>query len=252
MTPNLMLMMLLRVVVFGIGLFVVVATLISAIKTFVVPRGLNVRLTSAIFWLVSAVFRMRNKRAKSYHERDQTMALFAPVTLIVLPIAFLTLILLGYAAMYWALELMPLSEAMRLSGSSLLTLGYASVEKPTIKFLEFSEAMLGLVLVALLVAYLPTMYAAFSRRETAVALLEGYAGAPPSAAEFLSRMGRNQELENLRGFWETWQIWFAELEESHTSLAPRLLQDSPCQILSHDHSLFPAAPPSATALPKQR
>jgi hypothetical protein len=38
---------------------------------------------------------------------------------------------------------------------------------------------LGLLLVALLIAYLPTMYAAFSRRETAVKLLEVRAGNPP-------------------------------------------------------------------------
>jgi len=46
--------------------------------------------------------------------------------------------------------------------------------------LAFTEGTIGLILVALLIAYLPTMYTAFSRREAAVTLLEVRAGSPPS------------------------------------------------------------------------
>jgi hypothetical protein len=71
------------------------------------------------------------------------------------------------------------------------------------------------------------MYAAFSKREAAVALLEGRAGAPPSAIEMISRSHRTGELESLRDFWLEWQRWFAELEESHTSLGSLAFFRSP-------------------------
>lgn len=74
-----------------------------------------------------------------------------------------------------------------MSGSSLLTLGFASVDTVFTRVLAFSEAALGLVLLALMIAFLPSMYSTFSKRETQVALLEVRAGSPPSAVVFLER-----------------------------------------------------------------
>jgi hypothetical protein len=54
-------------------------------------------------------------------------------------------------------------------------------------FLAFNEATLGLLLVALLIAYSPTMYSVFSRRELAVSQLSSRAGMPPSATEMIVR-----------------------------------------------------------------
>lgn len=211
-------MVFLRVVSALVGFFIVISTLISAIKTFILPRGTNVWLTAVTFRTIFFFFRFRVKNA-SYEKRDQVMALFAPLTLFVLPLVFLVMTNIGYMFIFWAVEPQPIYDIFKLSGSSLLTLGYASVENPIFKVLEFSEAMIGLILVALLIAYLPTMYAAFSKRESNVALLEGWASSPPSAVEFISRIHRNGEIGNLRDFWMDWQRWFADLEESHTSLS---------------------------------
>ena len=219
-------MVFLRIVSGLIGLFIVIGTLISAIKTFILPRGINVWLTAVTFRTIFFFFRLRVKNA-SYEKRDHVMAIFAPLTLFFLPLVFLVMVLVGYMFIYWAIDPQPIYDIFKLSGSSLLTLGYASIEQPIFKVVEFSEAMIGLVLVALLIAYLPTMYAAFSKRESNVALLEGWASSPPSAVEFISRIHRNGEIENLREFWMDWQRWFADLEESHTSLSALAFFRSP-------------------------
>ncbi|MEZ4591678.1 MAG: hypothetical protein R3D55_11145 [Chloroflexota bacterium] len=86
------------------------------------------------------------------------------------------------------------------------------------KLLEFSEAMIGLVLIAMLIAYLPTMYSAFSRREISRCPLGITRRVTPTVAEMVTRSYRTGELERLRDVWMSWQTWFAELEESHTSL----------------------------------
>jgi hypothetical protein len=93
--------------------------------------------------------------------------------------------------------------------------------------LEFSEATIGLILVALLIAYLPTMYAAFSRRETAVTMLEVRADNPPSAVEMILRFHRIHGLDQLGEQWKAWEIWFADIEESHTSLPALVFFRSP-------------------------
>lgn len=208
------------------GILIIIGTVVSAIKSFILPRGINVLLTRIIFQFTLFFFQLRTRSA-DYERRDSIMAMFAPMTLFIIPIVMLILVQIGYMALYWAVDPRPLYEVFRLSGSSLLTLGYASIDNPLSKVLEFSEAMLGLILVALLIAYLPTMYGAFSRREANVALLEARAGDPPSAVEFLTRTYRNDYLDNLGEVWIEWQKWFAEMEESHTSLAPLSFFRSP-------------------------
>jgi hypothetical protein len=82
----------------------------------------------------------------------------------------------------------------------------------------FLEAAIGLGLLGLLIAYLPTIYGAFSRREVQVAQLEVRAGNPPSGVHVLVQAQRMERFHLLDDFWRAWQLWFTELEETHTSL----------------------------------
>ena len=135
-----------------------------------------------------------------------------------MPPVWLICVLVGFMGMFWAAGGRSWYQALRISGSSLLTLGFVPLDRLSDLLLGYSEATLGLILVALLIAYLPSMYSAFQRRETAVTLLEVRAGTPPSAIELFQRLHRLRRLEKLSEMWVSWEIWFAELEESHTSL----------------------------------
>jgi len=219
------------VVVFLLGFYSVLFTLYSAIRWLILPRNDNVMLISLIFIWVNRLFQIQVRRAKTYEERDNIMALFAPITLFIIPLVLLTLITLGYTAMFWAVDPnMDTYEAFRLSGSSILTLGFENQRDPIPTLLEFSEAAIGLVLIALIVAYLPSMYSAFSRRETLVTLLETRAGSPQSSLEMLLRLHRIEGLYNetiMEGIWSRWEEWFAEIDENHTTLAPLIFFRSP-------------------------
>src|SRR5262249_13734367 len=104
------------------------------------------------------------------------------------------------------------------SGSSLLTLGFLRPPTAAGEVLAFLEAAIGLALLALLVSYLPTIYASFSRRELLVNLLEVRADSPPSPIVMITRMDRLEGLDALHQQWVAWETWFSELEETHTSL----------------------------------
>jgi hypothetical protein len=58
----------------------------------------------------------------------------------------------------------------------LFTLGYSEPEGAAPAAVVFAAASTGLVIVALQIAYLPTLYAAFNRRETEVARLNSRPG----------------------------------------------------------------------------
>lgn len=220
-------MVLLRVLVFLVGLAIVTRTVFSAIETFILPRDVPDRLARLSFLSMRIVFSLPLSLARTYERRDRIMALYAPITLILLVPLWYSLILIGYMLMYWSLGIGSWYESFYLSGSSLLTLGFAEPSRFPTTLLVFSEATLGLILVALLIAYLPTMYAAFSRREAAVTLLEVRAGVPPSAVEMILRFNRIHGLENLGELWQAWEIWFAEIDESHTSLPALVFFRSP-------------------------
>jgi hypothetical protein len=206
-------------VVFLLGLITVIYTISSAVRTFVLPRGENIWLTRTIFRHMSALFRMRASKMKTYADRDRVMALYAPITLLALPVIWVILVVCGYTCMFWAVGVESWYLAFKISGSSMLTLGAFTVDSLAATLLEFSEATIGLGLVALLISYLPTMYSAFSRRETAVTLLEVRAGTPPSAITMIERTHRIRGLDALQEVWVQWEVWFAEVDESHTSLA---------------------------------
>jgi len=217
----------LYILVFLLGLGVVISTFFSALSTFVLPRSARSQLNRFLFATLRRVFELLMRFVKTFEQKDSIFAYYAPIGLMLLVPTWYVLMIIGYAAIYWSLGVGDLFTALRLSGSSLLTLGFASSESFPVNLLIFSEATLGLILVALLIAYLPTMYSAFSRREEFVNLLEVRAGAPPSSIEMLLRFHRIHGLERLAEYWSSWEVWFADLEESHTTLPALVFFRSP-------------------------
>lgn len=213
----------LRVVVFLCGAAVALGTLGSAIRAFILPRAASNFVPRATFRGMRTIFDARARLSRSFAGRDRVMALYAPVSLIVLEGVWLWLESLGFTAMFWALRVRPVGDAFHEAVSSITTLGFRELQGTAEVAVAFAAASIGLVLVALLIAYLPTMYTVFSRRETLVATLDARAGVPPSGVELLARcaaVSRPEEFqEMLNDVWRQWEVWFADIEETHTSLA---------------------------------
>ena len=98
--------------------------------------------------------------------------------------------------------------------------------------LVFVAAATGMVVVALQIGYLPTLYAAFNRRETEVALLISRAGFPTWGPELLARthyaLGSGMSTINtLPDLYRQWERWSADVAESHTTYLPLVRFRSP-------------------------
>jgi hypothetical protein len=230
-------MVALRIAAFVAGTALVAATMAAAVRTVILPRGVPSRLARAVFQVTRLLFRVRTGRSPSYEKRDRVMASYAPLSLLVLLAAWLALVLMGYTAMFWGLERPALADAFRLSGSSLLTLGFAQTDELAGTILAFTEATIGLVLLAMLITYLPSLYGAFSRREAAVTALEIRAGSPPSGVEMIERYWVLQRMDRLNELWTQWETWFVDVEETHTSFPALTFFRSP----QPDHSWVTAA-----------
>jgi hypothetical protein len=203
---------------FGFGVGVLFLVIDSALRTFVLPRGATPLVSRGVFIGLRTVFNLVARAARTYDGRDSVMALYGPVGLLLLPGVWMVMVLAAFTAMFHAVGVRGFELAFEMSGSSLFTLGFVRPDDLPTNFLAFLEAATGLALLGLLIAYLPTIYAAFSRREVQVAQLEVRAGNPPSGVQVLVRAQEMERFHLLDDFWRTWQLWFTELEETHTSL----------------------------------
>jgi hypothetical protein len=202
------------------GATIVVATLFSAVATFVVPRGVAARLTRLVFRAVRLVFDVRVKAARTYEAGESVMAWYAPLTLLLLVATWLVLVILGFTLIFRGLGVATWALALESSGSSLTTLGFVPIAGLARQIAAFVDASLGLLLLALLITYLPTIYASFQRREAIVTRAAMQAGTPPSGVQLLERFHAISGFQALDAqVWQPWTTGFVDIEESHTTIA---------------------------------
>ena len=189
----------------------------SVIKTLLIPRATHSVFGSSAAWLVNGAFRKITARITDLRQRERILAGTAPAWLITLFFSWLACLLLGYALVLWPLRQGSFASALEESGSSIFTLGFFRPGGPAPAVIVFLAAASGLALVAMLIAYMPVLYAAFNRRETLVTTLEALAGAPPWGPELLARQALIGDVAYLPRVYERWTEWAADISESHTN-----------------------------------
>lgn len=206
-----------RIVAAVAGGFVVVWALLEAIRAFVIPRGIQVRSRVVFYWvfrLLRGVARLRG--AVEREAVDAIMVYGAPIAVLGLPLVWLFASLLGFSAIFWAIDAGGFGNAVVVSGSSLFTLGF---DRPTGgvggAVAAFFEATVGIGLLALVITYLPTLNSAFSRRESVVAMLDTRAGSPPDALTLIERHHVFAGIETLDALWPEWERWIVDVGETH-------------------------------------
>jgi hypothetical protein len=206
---------------FALGWVVLVLTLSSVLGTLIVPRGVATRLTHLVTLLVRTGFYLFTDRIDDYRSRDRLLALKGPVLLMALLLAWVGLVFLAFALLFWPF-VGSFVQALVISGSSMFTLGFAVPAGAVPTALTFLCAMSGLAILALQIAYLPVLYGSFNRRETLVTMLEFLGGVPAWGPEILIRHELIDNTDRLGWLYERWTEWAADVSESHTTY-PQLL-----------------------------
>src|SRR5271170_3380105 len=205
----------------------------SVIGTVVVPRRIRSWLTRGLAIAVDMTFHYVADHFDSYEQRDRILAAQAPIQLILQIVVWLAVFEVGFALLLWpSMGNAGLAGAFELAGSSLCTLGYLAPRSGGPTGLADVASLVGLGTVALQIGYLPTLYAAFSRREALVTMLDSRAGVPSWGPELLARthygLGSGvSAVGELPGLFEAWEQWSADVSESHTTYAPLIWFRSP-------------------------
>jgi hypothetical protein len=197
---------------------IISATTASVMRTLIIPRASLGTIGRTVDTVVDKLFVMLTHRMKDYVDRDNVLAAQAAVYLLSLLAVWLLAYVVGFAFVLWP-STRHLGIAFRESGSSLFTLGFVAPHTDTSTGIDVVEAALGLFVVAAQIGYLPTLYAAFNRRETDVTLLTSRAGSPPWGPELLVRTkwGIYGDRDDLPAFYAIWERWAADVAESHSN-----------------------------------
>jgi hypothetical protein len=226
-----------RLVAAVAGGLLVLAAWSSVIGTLIVSRSVGGWLTRWVDRIVNGAFGLAGGAIPNYRRRDRLLATLPAAILLTQLVAWLGISFAGFALLLWPFATRGVVSAFTDAGSSLFTLGFAEPAGAAPAAIVFLASATGLVIVTLQIAYLPTLYSAFNRRETEVALLNARAGVPSWGPELLARthyaLGSGMStLNTMPDLYAQWERWSADIAESHTTYLPLTRFRSPLPLSS--------------------
>jgi hypothetical protein len=138
-------------------------------------------------------------------------------------VTWVALLVVGYGLLLDAMrdQVRPrppgLGASLYFAATSLITIGFGDfvpTAGPT-RLVALMAGATGLGVFAVVVTFLFSLFAAFQRREVAVVTLEAAASAPPSGVTLLETYALAHLIEDLPRMFERWQLWAAEVLDSH-------------------------------------
>src|SRR6202790_1289492 len=211
----------------GIAIFLIVIW--DAFESIILPRRVTrkFRLTRAFYKTTWRTSKFLVNLLPSRKARENLLGFYGPISLLVLIGVWAVGLVVGFGLMQFGAGSAVnttggqpgLSTDFYLSGTTFFTLGLGDVvpRSGLARVLVVVEAGFGFGFLAAIIGYLPFIYGSFSKREVEISLLDSRAGTPPSAGELLRRHNYDGGREALRDLLKDWELWCAELMESHLS-----------------------------------
>jgi hypothetical protein len=214
---------LVRVVAVVGGVVLIVGMLSDAVATLIVTQG------SSSFWRPTRIFytvtwRVTRAVAARLPERagEYSLNVYPALSLLGLLVLWLAGLMVGWSLVYWGLDqrlggTRDFGTLVYYAGTSLVTPLFGSAHGNALRTLTLLETMTGVVTIALMISYLPALYGAYSRREARLLTLDDPMGGriTPMRVVVLNAPGGDVEML-YRSFGE-WEMWTADVLESHVS-----------------------------------
>src|SRR5438045_2333840 len=212
-----------------IGFLLIVTVLWDVFETIVLPRRVTrrVRLTRLFYRSTWAPWWRIARTIRKKRRQEMLLGIYGPLSLLALLTVWAASVVVGFALVHFALgsgiahitEHTGFFTDLYYSGTTFFTLGLGDFTPlgNAARVITVIEASIGFGMLALVIGYLPVLYQAFSRREVNISMLDARAGTPPTAVELLRRHQEARSMPNLDQWLSDWEMWAADLMESHLS-----------------------------------
>jgi hypothetical protein len=210
-----------------VGFALLVAILWDAFESVILPRHVrrSFRIARFFYRTAWAIWSLIAVHIRTPKRREGYLSYFGPLSLLLLIGLWAVSLVLAFAMLQWAAGSALTSSGnpstfrtdLYYSGTTFFTLGLGDItpQSSGARVLSVVEAGTGFGFLALIIAYLPTLYGAFSQREVNISLLDARAGSPPTASELLRRHGPERIQNGLAHYLRDWETWSAQLMETH-------------------------------------
>jgi Ion channel len=207
------------------GLALVLATAGDAVSTLVTTRRRRGRHwpTQVFYRQTWKAWKALGRRARA-DRREGFLAVYGPLSLLGLLVFWVVLLLAGWGAVWWGLRSAVTGvdgylDALYFAGVGFFTVGFGDLV-PTgglARVLVLVEAFLGLVTLALVIGYLPTLYGAYSRRELQLLALDDLSDEATTAIGFLEVAYTSGGAAEVAASFTAWERWCDDVFDSHTA-----------------------------------
>jgi hypothetical protein len=220
-----------RAIAAAVGVLLIWTAARSMIGTVIVPRPVGSWLTRWVDKIVSFGYGVAAKVVKDHKRRDRLMAGQAAIILLMQLVAWLLIFFIGFSLLLWPF-VSNVTIAFTTAGPAMFEIGWQPFGGAAPRTILDIASLTGIITVTLQIAYLPTLYSAYNRRETEVALLNARAGVPSWGPELLARthyaLGSGMStIDTLPDLYAAWERWAADVAESHTTYLPLVRFRSP-------------------------
>jgi hypothetical protein len=219
--------MFVNILSFIAGVAIVGFTLSDVFQSVVMPRAAGRRFRFSFYawramWYVWPKLAWR-RFALNADRREDALAVFAPLMLVLLIGVWAALLILGFGLVLWAMRngIEPphssFGTVLYFAGTSLLTIGFGDVvgRSGLSRLVSVMAGLAGLSYLSILTAFLFAIFGAFQSRETFVVTVAARAGTPPSGVNLLAIAGYSHTHEDLPQLMIDAQRWAAAVMESH-------------------------------------
>ncbi len=202
-----------------------VAVLVDMVNTLVTTQTAQGKwwLTRRVYVLAWGVIRFVAVRIRSDVARERLLGTFAPVSVLLLLVVWVTQQVIGFGLIWWGLGgvtgVDTLFDAVYFSGVVYFTLGFGEIVPadavPRIGALV--EALAGVLTTALVIGYLPALYSAYSERERKLMLLDDGSEDRITPANLVLARAPDGDATQLFSFFSEWEEWIAGVIETHST-----------------------------------
>ena len=211
-----------RALIILLALLIIALVFQDAFEVMLLPRRVQrrLRLMRLFFMVAWGTWVWLAQRIREARRRERFLGVFGALSMVTLFFCWATGLIVAFGMVEWAVQSgahSSLTEQVYMSGVTFFTLGYGDVvpHSGAGRLVAVLEAGTGIGFIAIVIGYLPVLYQLFSRREAHVIQLDGRAGSPPTAGTMLCRHA--EELARLDDLLREWEVWGADLLESHLS-----------------------------------
>jgi hypothetical protein len=161
---------------------------------------------------------------ESSNVRERLLSVFGPILVLELLLLWVTLQILGFGLIWWGSNSVPtiggLTDAWYYSGVVFFTVGFGEIVPTDVvpRLGALVEAFCGVITVALVIGYLPSLYSAYSDRERQLMTLDAGNTDRITPTALVMAWAPDADPKKIDAQFERWEIWAAGVLETHSTV----------------------------------